>query len=209
LLWDDVARERTITWGIALALVATITISTLPPEGSGVVRAVGRHLWNLGSAVLWAVLPWLEPSALHSGEVAWIMAFVVVYGVATDIVFVPQTVEIRLFNIIYGYSASYLLALAFHGQWGAAFAVFGMILALVHGGAVWQRTAALLTAQRDANHARAMMDELTGLASCDAATNRVVELLATSAPGVVVHCVFADLDDFKQLNDTYGYEFGD
>jgi|GEM_PF-5126014 hypothetical protein len=51
---------------------------------------------------LWAVLPWLEPSALHSGEVAWIMAFVVVYGVATDIFFVPQTLEIGLFNIIYG-----------------------------------------------------------------------------------------------------------
>ncbi|MFT5202054.1 MAG: putative signal transduction protein with EAL and GGDEF domain [Candidatus Aldehydirespiratoraceae bacterium] len=55
------------------------------------------------------------------------MAFVVVYGVATDIVFVPQTLEIRLFNIIYGYSASYLLALTFYGQWGAAFAVFGTI----------------------------------------------------------------------------------
>jgi hypothetical protein len=59
---------------------------------------------------LWAVLPWLEPSALHSGEVAWIMAFVVVYGVATDIFFVPQTLEIGLFNIIYGYRASYLPA---------------------------------------------------------------------------------------------------
>ena len=30
------------------------------------------------------------------------MAFVVVYGVATDIFFVPQTLEIGLFNIIYG-----------------------------------------------------------------------------------------------------------
>ncbi|MFT5202055.1 MAG: hypothetical protein ACI9C1_001437 [Candidatus Aldehydirespiratoraceae bacterium] len=44
LLWDDVAPERTIPWGITLALAAVITISTLPPEGPGVFRTAVRRL---------------------------------------------------------------------------------------------------------------------------------------------------------------------
>lgn len=209
LLWNDLPRPALLAWAAALASVALVTINTDPPEGPGLVRAIGRHSWNLGSTVLWAALPWMALGDLQVDRVAWIMVFVCVYGVATDIVFVPQTLDVRLFSLIYFYSGSYLLALSVVGQWGPLFATFGTTLALVLGGEGWRDVAGQLIRQRDANAERALTDDLTGVGSREAAIRHFAEIRDAAGAGAVVHCLFADLDDFKQLNDTYGYEFGD
>lgn len=209
LLWDDLPRPALLAWSASLATIAIVSINTVPPEGPGLLRAVTRHTWNLGSTVLWATLPWLAIGELDVDRVAWIMVFVCVYGVATDIVFVPQTLETRLFTLIYVYTGSYLLALGVVGQWGPFLATFGAVLALVLGGEGWQDVASQLIRQRDTNAERAFTDDLTGVGSREAAIRHLAEIRDAAGAGAVVHCLFADLDDFKQLNDTYGYEFGD
>lgn len=209
LLRDEMPETALLVWGLSLVAVALLTSISTPNMGAGVLRWMSRFLWNWSSSILWAALPWLSPSALEVDHVAWIVVFVVVYGVATDVVFLPQTLEVLMYHFVAVYAGSALVALVWAGQWGPAAAVLGSTVAICIGGNSWLSMANRLIEQRDASATRAMTDDLTGLASREGAVARVEQIRRDTPPDRLVHCLFADLDDFKQLNDTYGYEFGD
>jgi diguanylate cyclase (GGDEF)-like protein len=209
VLREEMPMTALVVWGVSLAAVALLTSVTTPAIGPGLPRWILRFVWNWGSTVIWAALPWLSPAALEVDHVAWIVVFVVVYGVATDVVFLPQTLEILMYHFVAVYAGSALVALVWVGQWGPAAAVLGSTVAICVGGNTWLSMANRLIEQRDESATRAMTDDLTGLSSREGAVARVEQIRRDAPPDRFVHCLFADLDDFKQLNDTYGYEFGD
>lgn len=65
-----------------------------------------------------------------------------------------------------------------------------------------------LGAANDAHRHLAERDELTGLFNRRALHQRLGVLLQKSSPGTVV-AMIADLDGFKDVNDTYGHDAGD
>ena len=208
LLWDHVDHTRLVVWGVLLALTTASWISTtiLPDVQSPILRAV-RFGWIWGSSVLWAALPWLEPEAAKTDSVAWVLVFVVTYGIASDVVFIPQTSENSLAVLLTPYTSSYVLALLLASQWGAAVAVLVYLGLLVWGGNGWKAITNSLIDRRVESEQRGLVDELTGVGSRAGANHAIEDLLAAGVDEV--GCVFLDIDDFKQLNDTYGYPAGD
>ncbi len=208
LLWDHVDHTRLVVWSALLALSTASWVSTAirPDTRSPLLRAI-RFGWIWGSAVLWAALPWLSPSAAEVDLVAWVLVFVVTYGIASDVVFIPQTSDTSLAMILTPYTSSYVLVLLLAEQWGAAVAVLLYLALLVWGGNGWKAITDSLIDRRVESEVRSLVDELTGVGSRAAATLAIDELLAE--PVEEIACVFLDIDDFKQLNDTYGYPAGD
>ena len=208
LLWDHVDHVRLVVWGALLLLSTAGWVSTtiLPDTTSLALRGV-RFAWIWGSAILWAALPWLDPGAARVDLVAWVLVFVVTYGIASDVVFIPQTSGTSLTRILTPYTSSYVIVLAYAGQWGAAIAVLGYLFLLVVGGNGWKAITTSLIDQRVESDVRALVDDLTGIGTRASAVLAVRSLLDADADEI--HCAFIDIDDFKQLNDTYGYAVGD
>ena len=139
LLWDHIDHTRLVIWGTLLALSTASWVSTAirPDTKSPALRTI-RGVWVWGSAGLWAALPWLNPDAADVDLVAWVLVFVVAYGIASDVVFLPQTSDTSLAMILTPYTSSYVLALLLAGQWGAAVAVLLYLALLVWGGNGWK-----------------------------------------------------------------------
>ncbi|MEM9519862.1 MAG: EAL domain-containing protein [Actinomycetota bacterium] len=208
LLWDHVDHTRLIVWGVLLAASTAGWVSTaIRPDTTNVFLRGVRFAWLWGSSLLWASLPWLERSAAEVDLVAWVLVFVVTYGIASDVVFIPQTSGTSLAGIMGPYTISYIIALVLAEQWGPAVAVVLYLGLLVWGGNAWKGITDSLIDKRVESDLRALVDELTGVGSRTAATLAVEQLRASDVEAIA--CVFLDIDDFKQLNDTYGYPAGD
>ena len=207
-LWDHVDHTRLIVWGALLFAATWAWKFTTESDdmASPFLRAV-RSVWIWGSSIIWAGLPWIQPSAVEIDEVAWVLVFVVSYGIASDVVFIPQTGETALVPLLAGYTSSYLLAFLVAGQWVAATAVASFLFLLVLGGNGWKRLTRMLIDRRVEGEVWALVDDLTGVGTRAAATLAVEQMIDDGV--AEVHCVFLDVDDFKQLNDTYGYAAGD
>jgi len=208
MLWDHIPHGRLLVWSALLFMGALSWLSGVAPPGSDrlAVRLV-RGVWIWGSSVLWAALPWLSPGTVTDDTVAWILTVVVIYGIASDIVFVPQTFATKLNWMVAGYSSSYLIAFAVASQVGPLLATGATLALLTFGGRGWQQLMANLIEKRVEGERRALIDDLTGIGSRARAV-AAIERLRTS-PTTEIHCAFLDVDDFKQLNDTYGYDTGD
>lgn len=208
LLWDFVDRTLLFGWGATL-LVLTLTCGPLavPESQVGTTARVRRTIWIWGSSLLWAALPWLDIGAVEQGAVAWILVFVAVYGITSDVVFLPQTDPNGLYRLLSGYTTSFIVVLAIAQQWGAVVSVVGFLWLLAIGGLGWSQLTHNLTDKRIETELRLLVDELTGVGTRIAAILAIDDLRASDAADI--HCVFLDIDDFKHLNDTYGYAAGD
>ncbi len=208
LLWDHVPHVRLLLWAILLlAVTLAWSVTTVTPgETSRLLRGV-RFVWISGSSILWAALPWLSPSAIQEASVAWVLAFVVAYGVASDIVFVPQTFDTSLNRLLAAYTSSYIVAFAIAAQWEPMVVVLIFVSLLMVGNRGWQRLVTNLIEKRVESESRTLIDDLTGVGSRAAAVAAIEQMRMDGTKEI--HCIFVDIDDFKQVNDTYGYDTGD
>ncbi len=208
VLWHQVPQPLLVVWG-ALLLAGTFGWSSvfITPDETRPFRRLARNVWIWGSTILWAALPWLSPSAAEDPMVAWVLVFVVVFGVGCDVVFIPQTFDSSLNQIVVGYSSSYLAVLVLAGQYAAAVAVMGFVISLLLGARGWQQLVTNLIDKRVESEMTSLVDGLTGVGTRAAAVAAIEQMRADGAEWI--HCMFFDVDDFKQLNDTYGYDTGD
>ena len=207
-LWNEVAIWPLVTWGVVVALIAPlweIVNKRRRERGSGTDSPLTWFGW--GSTVVWAVLPWLAWSALDDRGVIWILVFVAIFGIAADTVFVTQTSSISVDEMVLVYAGSYLVAFWLHGAYIAIVAVIVAGATFIVGGAGLGEVTGELVAQRVESERRSQVDDLTGIATRAAATHAIAEMVGQGAEDI--YCAFFDVDDFKQVNDNYGYEVGD
>ena len=159
------------------------------------------------ATIAWATLPWMVIGAVDQGEVAWILVFVVGFGIATDLLYQSPTETPELDVQLILYPTSFVVAFALSGQWLPIVAVGAMAFSLVVAARVWLDVNEVLIERRTKIEEDAKTDPLTGLATRAAATE-IVEAFA-AAGRADVHCAFIDIDDFKYLNDNHGYAVGD
>ncbi|MGI9607501.1 MAG: EAL domain-containing protein [Acidimicrobiales bacterium] len=207
VLWSDVSSSQLAAWGVVATIWAVVWDRTnkLARGGDGAASLLCAIGWV--STVIWAVLPWIAWPALDDRGVVWVLVFIVIFGIAADTVFVTQTSAISVDEMVVVYAGSYLVAFALHGQWAAIVATVAAGITFVVGGAGLGTVTGELVAQRAESDARNLVDELTGIGNRRAATTAIHALIAGGASQI--HCAFIDLDDFKQLNDNYGYAVGD
>ncbi|MEM7095753.1 MAG: bifunctional diguanylate cyclase/phosphodiesterase [Actinomycetota bacterium] len=200
-LYGDVALPFTLTWSV---LVALTTIGWSSTVSGRWVPSTTASVW--GSGLIWATLPWLAWTALDDPVTAWVLTAVCGYGLATDALLLPQTFRMRIYSLMSSYLISYLVALTLHHHWYQA---AGLVLLAVHLGAgVWglERIKNRLLNNQMQSEVKAFQDPLTGLGSRRAAIREIERLLAD---GSSVHCVIADVDDFKGINTHLGHHGGD
>jgi diguanylate cyclase (GGDEF)-like protein len=170
--------------------------------------------WVSGSSVAWAALPLLVLDDAADVNTAWILTSVLVFGIASDAVYLPQTYQRNVLLTNAAYSVPYLFVLGFQDHWAQVVLIFGVLIHLGWGAAgisglvddlISRRVDAVITAERASHSARS--DSLTGLLN---RSGVLADLRTTASAGdETIHCVFVDLDDFKTVNDQLGYDAGD
>ncbi len=206
-------------WGQPLVMAWSVVLFSQVVSGF-FTRRVGEPLsrmmelwWVSGSSLAWAVLPLLAFNEAGQVEGAWVLTSILVFGVASDAVYLPQTYEKNVVLTSVAYSIPYLLVLAYQDMWSPVILVFGILIHVGWGAVgisglvddlISRRVDAVISAERA--HLSARTDGLTGLLN---RSGVMAELRQLAGSDAVVHCVFVDLDDFKSVNDQLGYEAGD
>ncbi len=166
-----------------------------------------RDRWGWVSTFVWAALPWIVFDVLGDGAVAWALVFVVVFGVATDLLY-ESPADAPSFNAMLAvYSGSSMIAFAVELQFLQVGAVVISVITFMFGAEVWREVNEVLIERRAIIERDANTDSLTGLATRTSAIAAVDTLVAAGHPSVF--CAFIDIDDFKYLNDNHGYATGD
>ncbi len=129
------------------------------------------------ATIAWATLPWMVIGAVDQGEVAWILVFVVGFGIATDLLYQSPTETPELDVQLILYPTSFVVAFALSGQWLPIVAVGAMAFSLVVAARVWLDVNEVLIERRTKIEEDAKTDPLTGLATRAAATE-IVEAFA-------------------------------
>lgn len=182
-----------------------------------------RHLWlriaevwwYRGTSFTWAIMPLLIEDRVANDNVAWIVAFFVIFGLAADAVYMPQTYDtnLKLSGALYSLPALFVLGL--EQQWVPAAAIVGILLHVTTGAQGITRIVNELTEKsvraRDAEAnalEQSKTDQLTGLYN-RAGILEAVKSLREDPNTTKISVCFADLDGFKAINDQYGYALGD
>ena len=171
--------------------------------------------WFRGTSFTWAIMPVLVFDQVSDLGVAWIIAFFVIFGLASDAIFLPQTYDINLVTSGISYSAPALMVLALHGQWVPFAAIIGILLhvtatangitQIVHG--LIEKGLEARDAGADAIE-KALTDSLTSLYN-RAGIVAVIDRLRTEESTQKISVCFIDLNGFKAVNDQFGYLCGD
>ena len=197
-----------ITWSL-LVVVSSYgweLVQRLYPkadENDGQVR--DRLGWV--STAVWAALPWLVVDDLANPEVAWILTFVVVFGVATDLLYESPTDAPGFDHMLIVYTGSYIVAFATELHVAPIGAVLISVASFIAATRIWHDVSDVMLERRAALELDARVDTLTGLGN-RAAAIEAIELL-TVGGRQTISCAFIDIDDFKHLNDNHGYALGD
>lgn len=208
VLWHDIPSVPLVAWGVLVAMSAILwevvdwALADRRHGANALHNAMG---WF--ATVVWGALPWLAPSALDDRGVRWILVFVVVIAIAADTLFVTQTSVISIDEMVVAYTLSYVVAFALHGGWVAIVATLVAYASFVIGGTGLGKVTGELIEKREQSEKMAREDDLTGLGTRKAAMDAIAAIRKRGA--AELRCAFIDIDDFKQLNDNYGYQVGD
>ena len=170
---------------------------------------------SVGLTLALGLLPLLAFNHIDNSGVAWYLVFMVGVGLAGDALYLPQTYTTSITIANVSYTLPYLIVFGFASQWIPAAATLGVLVYISAGasGVVFlvkdlidRRVDATISAE--VSDRLAHSDPLTGLANRAGATVAINRLLTSPDVGTI-HCLFLDLDDFKLINDAYGYGAGD
>ncbi len=207
-LHDHGGLTLLIGWGVAVCISSygwELVVRLFPEAGRD--NGLLRDRWGWVATTVWASLPWLLVGSLHLGVVAWVLVFVVIFAIGTDMLFLSQSDAPSLDLMVLTYVGSFLLALATELQFVPIAAVVVAGASFITASTAWAKVSDELIEKRVESEERVRIDALTGLATRAAATEAVAGL-RESGPEMI-HCAFIDIDDFKHLNDNHGYLAGD
>ncbi len=190
-----------IAWS---GLVALTTLGWFNRVWGNGDSAQAAGVWLSG--VVWAMLPIFCWTRLDDSRVAWVVLFVLGYGLATDAILLPQSFKVSAQPLMFAYAIPYVVAFVSHGLVLETLAVLTLSAPLAAGILGFERIKANLLRERARAATLALVDPLTGLASRLGAT---VELDRRAAAGEETHVVICDLDDFKWINTHLGHHHGD
>lgn len=159
------------------------------------------------STLTWGALPWIVFDSLDRPDVAWILVFVVAFGLGTDLLFQSPTDAPSLDWMLVVYGSSYIVAFGFTGHVLPIGAVVITGASFYLAAQVWSEVNDVLVMRRKQSEDEARIDGLTGLGNRAAIHDAVAELVEEGF--AEIHCAFVDIDDFKHLNDNHGYAVGD
>ena len=145
--------------------------------------------------------------SLTNGTVAWILVFVIVFAIATDLLYVTSGDAPAIDYMVLTYTFSYVLAFATELQFlpmAAALLAGASIVAIARA---WANVSVELIEKHTESETRASIDALTGLSTRGAAVEAAKQLILDGAE--IIHCAFIDIDDFKHLTDNHGYDVSD
>lgn len=159
------------------------------------------------STFAWGALPWIVFDSLGQAEVAWVLVFMVVFGLGTDLLFQSPTDAPSLDWMLVVYGGSYIVAFAIEGHVLPIGATVITGVSFYAAARVWSEVNDVLVMRRKHSEDEARIDALTGLGNRAAVHDAVDEL---NGQGFAeIYCAFVDIDDFKHLNDNHGYAVGD
>ncbi len=171
--------------------------------------------WFRGTSVSWALLPLLLLDRAQDVEVAWVIAFFIIFGLASDAIYLPQTYDINLVASGSGFALPALGVLAYSGQWIPFAAILGILLHVtVAASGITRIVNELLEKSVRASDAedearrQSLTDPLTGLFNRAGVLAALEELRDDPEVDMISVC-FIDLDGFKAINDNYSYACGD
>ncbi len=208
VLWSHTSHALLIAWGVVIAITSYSweLISRMFPETSRDNEKL-RNRWGWVSTTVWASLPWLVMGSVGNGTVAWVLVFVVVFAIGTDLLYLTQSDAPSLDYMVLTYGGSYLLAFGNELQLVPMGAVVVAGASFVAASSAWSKVSDELIEKRIESDTRTRIDALTGLSTRVAAAEAVDKLVGEGVE--TIYCAFIDIDDFKHLNDNHGYSVGD
>jgi len=211
-IWAAVVVSQVLA-GVVAVRVSEATRSRTTALPTWVPWAVSW--WVRGSSLSWAVLPLVIFPAVASFETAAVLTFFVIFGLASDAIYLPQTYPEHLLVVSAAYCLPSCVVLGYHGHWVAIAAIVGVLVHVTAASAglteivddLIRRRLDAADKERAALHT-ALTDPLTGLWNRAGILHELDTLIARD-PYELVSVLFIDLDDFKSVNDRYGYAAGD
>ncbi|MEM8706843.1 MAG: bifunctional diguanylate cyclase/phosphodiesterase [Actinomycetota bacterium] len=207
-LRDHAPAIALITWGLLVAVSSYgwEFVQRLYPTTATVDGQI-RDRMGWVSTIAWGALPWVVYDSLDQPGVVWVLVFVVVFGLGTDLMFQSPTDAPSLDWMLATYVGSYVVAFATELEILAIGATLISASSFYVAARVWAEVNDVLVVRRKQSEQEARIDSLTGLGNRAAVHGAVGELAAEGF--AEIYCAFVDIDDFKHLNDNHGYAVGD
>jgi diguanylate cyclase (GGDEF)-like protein len=206
--WDHMDHRWLLTWGALIIITSAMwEIAARKYPESTSVNGKLRNQMAWISTIIWGSLPWMMMGSLSNGAVAWMLVFVIVFAIATDLLYVTSGDAPAIDYMVLAYTFSFVAALATEFQFLplAAIVLAGAIIVAI--ASAWTTVAVELIEKRTESETLSKIDALTGLSTRGGAIEAARQLISDGAENI--HCAFIDIDDFKHLNDNHGYDVGD
>jgi len=201
ILRNSAPLSPLLVWS-TLVVLTTVGWSVRVPRFQVLAHTIA--VW--ASGLVWSILPWMVWGSLDDRFVAWSLVLICGYGLATDAILLPQAFNIRAYPLMFAYLVSFLVALALRSHWVPLASLLLLSAHLAAGIRGFELIKHELLANQAQAESEAHQDPLTGLASRGAVIREIQVRLAHKED---VHCVIADVDNFKAINTHLGHHGGD
>ena len=163
-LWDHAHPAWLIGWSIVVVLSSYgwEMVQRLYPRADQTDGQI-RDRFGWVSTIAWGLLPWIVWGARDQGDVIWALVFVVVFGIASDLLYQSPTDAPSFDLMLATYGGSYLVAFAVAGEVLAVAATLLSAATFYAAAKVWLDVNDVLMERRARLEDETRRDPLTGL----------------------------------------------